>query len=74
MADDLVERVARAIAEAQFGAGVWSKMTEPERNTYLPLAEAAIRLVLEEAALKVGELPYSTEACAVIRSMMPEVK
>lgn len=54
MNDDLVERVAKTMAEEKLWAGVWEHMPDAERETFRPLAFVAISVVLEEAA-KVAE-------------------
>jgi hypothetical protein len=50
---DLVERVAQAICDAEWGDGHWDKpglISDTERKSYRELARAAIRIALEEAA------------------------
>jgi hypothetical protein len=50
----LVEKVARAMAEEKLWPGVWERMPDQERETFRPMAFAAIDLIraetLEEAA------------------------
>jgi hypothetical protein len=52
--DDLVERVARAMCDVEWGDGIWDKpgllSEETERKLYRELARTAIAIALEEAA------------------------
>jgi hypothetical protein len=56
--DDLVERVARALCDVEWGDGIWDKpglLSDTERKSYRELATAAIAIALEEAA-RVAEI------------------
>ena len=46
---DLVERVARAMAEEKLWLGVWERMPDAEREEFRIMAFAAIKPVLKEA-------------------------
>jgi hypothetical protein len=74
---DLVERVARALCDAEWGDGIWDKpgllSEETERKSYRELARAAVAIALEEAAKVADE--NACDCCfyiaAAIRAMIP---
>lgn len=51
--DELVEKVAKALCDTEWGDGIWGKpglLSQMEQDAYNGLATAAIDIALEEAA------------------------
>jgi len=83
--DDLVERVAHIIAEAEYGIGTWATLGGHDRAKFMGRAAAIVNLcrthrfiALEEAAKVAIEYqhppmalyPHSTGIAAAIRAMI----
>jgi hypothetical protein len=73
MTDDLVERVARAIADED--GAEWGSISDLARSMYRREAERAIRIALEEAAKVADDCPdsyWGQSIAAAIREMVKD--
>jgi hypothetical protein len=77
MTDDLVERVARAIAREAYATGGMERITDPytpDADYWNALARAAIAIALEEAARVIENECHDdmtrAEEAAAIRAMI----